>query len=118
MTGGAVIVLGRTGRNFAAGMSGGMAFILDIDPALVNTEMVDLLALPLNQEEFVKNSISKFFIETGSEVASEVLNDWPNNKNRITLVMPRDYARVLDLMAKAQREGLPVEDAVMAVING
>ena len=118
MTGGAVIVLGRTGRNFAAGMSGGMAFILDIDPALVNTEMVDLLALPLNQEEFVKNSISKFFIETGSEVASEVLHDWPNNKNRITLVMPRDYARVLDLMAKAQREGLPVEDAVMAVING
>jgi glutamate synthase (NADPH/NADH) large chain len=118
MTGGAVIVLGRTGRNFAAGMSGGMAFILDIDPALVNTEMVDLLALPLNQEEFVKNSISKFFIETGSEVANEVLSDWANNKNRITLVMPRDYARVLDLMAKAQREGLPVEDAVMAVING
>jgi glutamate synthase (NADPH/NADH) large chain len=118
MTGGAVIVLGRTGRNFAAGMSGGMAFILDIDPALVNTEMVDLLALPLNQEVFVKNSISKFFIETGSEVANEVLSDWANNKNRITLVMPRDYARVLDLMAKAQREGLPVEDAVMAVING
>ena len=118
MTGGAVIVLGVTGRNFAAGMSGGMAFILDIDPALVNTEMVDLLALPVNQEQFVKESISKFFIETGSEVASEVLNDWSNSKNRITLVMPRDYARVLDLMAKAQREGLPVEDAVMAVING
>ena len=118
MTGGVVIVLGSTGRNFAAGMSGGMAFILDIDPALVNTEMVDLLALPINQEQFVKSEVSKFFTETGSKVAGELLNDWDKSKNRITQVMPRDYARVLDLMAKAQREGLPVEDAVMAVING
>ena len=118
MTGGVVIVLGSTGRNFAAGMSGGMAFILDIDPALVNTEMVDLLALPINQEQFVKSAVSKFFTETGSKVAGELLNDWDKSKNRITQVMPRDYARVLDLMAKAQREGLPEEDAVMAVING
>ena len=118
MTGGVVIVLGSTGRNFAAGMSGGMAFILDIDPALVNTEMVDLLALPINQEQFVKSEVSKFFTETGSKVAGELLNDWDKSKNRITQVMPRDYARVLDLMAKAQREGLPEEDAVMAVING
>lgn len=66
-------------------MSGGMAFILDIDPALVNTEMVDLLALPVNQEQFVKESISKFFIETGSEVASEVLHDWPNSKIELPL---------------------------------
>ena len=118
MTGGVVIVLGSTGRNFAAGMSGGMAFILDIDPALVNTEMVDLLALPINQEQFVKSAVSKFFTETGSKVTGELLNDWDKSKNRITQVMPRDYARVLDLMAKAQREGLPEEDAVMAVING
>ena len=118
MTGGVVIVLGSTGRNFAAGMSGGMAFILDIDPALFNTEMVDLLALPINQEQFVKSEVSKFFTETGSKVAGELLNDWDKSKNRITQVMPRDYARVLDLMAKAQREGLPEEDAVMAVING
>ena len=118
MTGGTVLVLGKTGRNFAAGMSGGMAFVLDLDPALVNTEMVDLLTLTDKYEEFVKTSISKFFTETGSKVAHELLNDWDKNKSRITLIMPRDYARVMEVMAKAQREGLPVESAVMAAING
>ncbi len=118
MTGGTVLVLGKTGRNFAAGMSGGMAFVLDLDPALVNTEMVDLLTLPNNYEDFVKTSISKFFTETGSRVANELLKDWDRSKNRITLIMPRDYARVMEVMAKAQREGLPVESAVMEAING
>ena len=118
MTGGTVLVLGKTGRNFAAGMSGGMAFVLDLDPALVNTEMVDLLTLTGKYEEFVKTSISKFFTETGSKVAHELLNDWDKNKSRINLIMPRDYARVMEVMAKAQREGLPVESAVMAAING
>ena len=118
MTGGTVLVLGKTGRNFAAGMSGGMAFVLDLDPALVNTEMVDLLTLTDKYEEFVKTSISKFFTETGSKVAHELLKDWDKSKNRITLIMPRDYARVMEVMAKAQREGLPVESAVMAAING
>ena len=118
MTGGTVLVLGKTGRNFAAGMSGGMAFVLDLDAALVNTEMVDLLTLTDKYEEFVKTSISKFFTETGSKVAHELLNDWDKNKSRITLIMPRDYARVMEVMAKAQREGLPVESAVMAAING
>jgi glutamate synthase (NADPH/NADH) large chain len=118
MTGGSVIVLGATGRNFAAGMSGGMAFVLDLQPSLVNTEMVDLLSLPANKEEFVKSSISNFFVETGSQIAKDVLTDWEKSKNRITLIMPRDYARVLEVMAKAQREGLPVDSAVMAEING
>ena len=118
MTGGSVIVLGATGRNFAAGMSGGMAFVLDLQPSLVNTEMVDLLSLPVNKEDFVKSSISKFFAETGSQIAKDLLADWEKSKSRITLVMPRDYARVLEVMAKAQREGLPVDNAVMAEING
>ena len=118
MTGGSVIVLGSTGRNFAAGMSGGMAFVLDLQPSLVNTEMVDLLSLPANKEDFVRGSISNFFVETGSQIAKELLADWEKNKSRITLIMPRDYARVLEVMAKAQREGLPVDSAVMAEING
>jgi glutamate synthase (NADPH/NADH) large chain len=118
MTGGSVIVLGSTGRNFAAGMSGGMAFVLDLQPSLVNTEMVDLLSLPANKEEFVRSGISNFFVETGSQIAKDLLSDWEKNKNRITLIMPRDYARVLEVMAKAEREGLPVESAVMADING
>ncbi len=118
MTGGSVIVLGSTGRNFAAGMSGGMAFVLDLQPSLVNTEMVDLLSVPADKEGFVRGSISNFFVETGSQIAKELLADWEKNKSRITLIMPRDYARVLEVMAKAQREGLPVDSAVMAEING
>ena len=118
MTGGSVIVLGSTGRNFAAGMSGGMAFVLDLQPSLVNTEMVDLLSLPATKEEFVRSSISNFFVETGSQIAKDLLADWEKSKSRITLIMPRDYARVLEVMAKAQREGLPVDSAVMAEING
>jgi glutamate synthase (NADPH/NADH) large chain len=118
MTGGTVIVLGSIGRNFAAGMSGGRAFVLDLDQRLVNTEMVDVLSLPIDQEGIVKGLISKFYAETGSKIAGEVINDWANSKSRISLVMPRDYARVLEVMAKAQREGLPVESAVMAAING
>ena len=118
MTGGTVLVLGNTGRNFAAGMSGGRAFVLDLDVRLVNTEMVDILALPGDQEEIIKSHISKFYAETGSKIAGELIKDWQSAKKRISMVMPRDYARVLDVMAKAQREGLPVESAVMAAING
>ena len=118
MTGGTVLVLGNTGRNFAAGMSGGRAFVLDLDVRLVNTEMVDILALPGDQEEIIKSHISKFYAETGSKIAGELIKDWESAKKRISMVMPRDYARVLDVMAKAQREGLPIESAVMAAING
>ena len=118
MTGGTVLVLGNTGRNFAAGMSGGRAFVLDLDVRLVNTEMVDILALPGDQEEIIKSHISKFYAETGSKIAGELIKDWESSKKRISMVMPRDYARVLDVMAKAQREGLPIESAVMAAING
>ena len=118
MTGGTVLVLGNTGRNFAAGMSGGRAFVLDLDVRLVNTEMVDILALPGDQEEIIKSHISKFYAETGSKIAGELIKDWQSGKKRISMVMPRDYARVLDVMAKAQREGLPIESAVMAAING
>ena len=118
MTGGTVVILGGIGRNFAAGMSGGMAFVLDLQESLVNTEMVDLLALPISNEEFVKSSLSNFFVESGSLVARELLSDWEKNKSRFTLVMPRDYARVLEVMAKAQREGMPVDNAVMEVVNG
>ena len=118
MTGGTVIVLGDIGRNFAAGMSGGRAFVLDLDHRLVNTEMVDILSLPNDQEEIVKAIISKFAAETGSKIAGELINEWSVAKSRISLVMPRDYARVLEVMTKAQREGMPMESAVMAAING
>jgi glutamate synthase (NADPH/NADH) large chain len=115
MTGGTVVVLGRTGRNFAAGMSGGRAFMLDINADNVNTDMVDILAVPQEQRELLKSHISKFHAETGSEIASELLKSWDESISRISLVMPRDYARVLEAMERATREGLPIDKFVMEV---
>jgi len=115
MTGGTVVVLGATGRNFAAGMSGGRAFMLDIDSANVNTDMVDLMAVPEDQKEILKSLVSDFQVETGSEVAAGLLANWPEALTRITLVMPRDYARVLAAIERANREGLPVDQVVMEV---
>ena len=118
MTGGTVVVLGSIGRNFAAGMSGGRAFVLDLDQRLVNPEMVDVISIPDDQEQMLLNVIKTFHLETQSLVAKEILDNWSTQKQRISLIMPRDYARVLEVMAKATREGMPVEGAVMAAING
>jgi glutamate synthase (NADPH/NADH) large chain len=115
MTGGTVVILGRTGRNFAAGMSGGRAFVLDLNPAQVNTEMVDILAVPEDQRDSLKAIISTFHTETGSEVAAELLKDWSAALNRISLIMPRDYARVLAAIERATKDGLPVDQYVMEV---
>jgi glutamate synthase (NADPH/NADH) large chain len=115
MTGGTVVVLGRTGRNIAAGMSGGRAYVLDLDAANVNADMVDVLAVPDDQKEILKDHISKYFAETGSEIAQGLLKDWEKGVSRISLIMPRDYARVLAAMERATREGLPVDALVMEV---
>jgi glutamate synthase (NADPH/NADH) large chain len=115
MTGGTVVVLGRTGRNFAAGMSGGRAFVLDLDPALVNSELVDIIAVPEDQKDSLRSIISAFHAETGSEVAQGILKEWDTAISRVSLVMPRDYARVIAAIEKANREGLPVDKYVMEV---
>ena len=116
MTGGQVLILGRTGRNFAAGMSGGRAFVLDLDDRLVNPDMVDVLSLPSDQEESVQEMLSLFYTETGSVVAKSLMEDWQSAKARISLVMPRDYARVLAAMERAEREGLDIDKVVMEAI--
>ena len=115
MTGGTVVVLGRTGRNFAAGMSGGRAFVLDLIESQVNQEMVDIFAVPNDQKEMLRSLISSFEVETGSVVAHDLLANWDKSLTRISLVMPRDYARVLNAIEKANREGLPVDQYVMEV---
>ncbi|MGA1415563.1 MAG: glutamate synthase large subunit [Candidatus Nanopelagicaceae bacterium] len=118
MTGGVVVVLGKTGRNFAAGMSGGRAFILDADHSLINSEMVDLLPVPKDQYSSLQSILSRFQAETGSPLAAEILREWESAIGRFTMVMPRDYARVLSAMARAEREGKDVERLVMEVSNG
>jgi len=118
MTGGTVVILGKTGRNFAAGMSGGRAFVLDLIPSLVNTEMVDVLSIPKDQEENLKSILSRFYAETGSLIAHQLLGDWQAALKRFSLVMPRDYAKVLAVIDKAEREGRSVDDAIMEALNG
>jgi glutamate synthase (NADPH/NADH) large chain len=118
MTGGTVVVLGKTGRNFAAGMSGGVAYLLDLDPKLVNTEMVDLQPLTDEDKRKLNEIISKFHAETSSKVAAGLLKNWDHSTTRFTRVMPRDYARVLNVIANAEKSGKQVEQAIMEVLNG
>ena len=118
MTGGVAVILGATGRNFGAGMSGGVAYVLDLDPRLVNPDMVDVIDLTPERSAQVKEIISKFHAETGSQVAHRLLANWDVESKRISLVMPRDYARVLAAMERAEREGLDVDKEVMEATRG
>ena len=107
----------KIGRNLAAGMSGGVAFVLDLKPELVNTELVDLLPVGNDRENELKDLISRFAAETGSQVAEQLLKNW--DISRFTLVLPRDYARVLAAIEEANAKGLDVDKYVMeAVANG
>jgi glutamate synthase (NADPH/NADH) large chain len=96
MTGGKVAILGPTGRNVAAGMSGGVAYIADLDPADVNPEMVDLNPLDDGDRETLRRMLTEHVQETGSPVAEGLLDQL----DRFTKVMPRDYKRVLAEMAQ------------------
>ncbi len=114
MTGGRAVILGPTGRNLAAGMSGGIAYVLDLVPERVNGEMVDLEPLDPGDAAFVRDLVERHLAETGSAVARRLLADWDAAAARFTKIMPRDYRRVLDAMAKAEAEGRDVDEAVMA----
>ena len=118
MTGGAVVVLGPTGRNFAAGMSGGIAYLLDPDPGQVNTEMADLEAVTEDDGPVIEDLVRRHLAETGSAVAARLLADWPVALARFARVMPRDYQRVVAAARRAERDGLDVSEAVMAAAQG
>jgi glutamate synthase (NADPH/NADH) large chain len=117
MTGGRVIVLGSTGRNFAAGMSGGVAYVLDLDEHRVNPELVELGPVPDHAVEDLKESVRKHFEETGSPVAEAVLADWSGSLARFTEVMPSDFKRVLDARAEAKDEGLTEDEAATRMME-
>src|SRR5579859_1257818 len=116
MTGGRVVVLGPVGRNFAAGMSGGIAYVLDCPVHRVNTEMVDLDPLDEGDIGFLRDVVERHHAETGSAVAARLLADW--DPGRFTKVMPKDYKRVLSAASRAKREGRDVNEAVMAAAHG
>jgi len=119
MTGGRVVVLGKTGRNFAAGMSGGIAYVLDLDGTFerrCNREMVDLE--PLIDEDdvdFVRVAIVKHITLTGSRYAEALLSDLATLRRRIVKVMPREYKRALAEQAVRETEEL---EAVTVNLTG
>jgi len=121
MTGGRVAVLGKIGRNFAAGMSGGIAWVLDLKEIRVNRELVELGPVAEAHEDELHGMVQRHFEETGSEVAEELLADWPTALTRFTEVMPRDYRIVLEAAAKAEADGLDedgVANAMMEALHG
>ncbi|QFZ19327.1 glutamate synthase large subunit [Saccharothrix syringae] len=118
MTGGRVVVLGPTGRNFAAGMSGGVAYLLDAAVGRVNPEMVDLDPLDEEDRAFLRSAVEKHYAETDSAVAHALLADWDLAVDRFTKVMPKDYKRVLAARARAEREGRDVNEAIMEASHG
>ncbi len=121
MTGGRVVVLGRTGRNFAAGMSGGIAYVFDERgdfEAHCNTEMVSLQPLSDPEEAaLVQSLIQRHLDETGSDTARQILNNWPASRVRFVCVVPHDYARVMRLFKEMESAGLSGEQAMMAAFE-
>ncbi|MBN1404187.1 MAG: glutamate synthase large subunit [Opitutales bacterium] len=119
MTGGSVICLGRTGRNFAAGMSGGIAYVFDVDGDFVgkvNAEMVNIYRLVECEDSeiaAVKARIEKHAALTGSKLAGRILEGWQQNLGKMVKIMPQDYERMLNAMKQAEASGLKGEEAVL-----
>ncbi|RBQ20389.1 glutamate synthase large subunit [Spongiactinospora rosea] len=118
MTGGRAVILGPTGRNLAAGMSGGIAYVLDLETARVNREMVEIESLDEADAEFLREIVERHLAETGSTVAKELLAGWEAAASRFGKIMPRDYKRVLAARAAAEAEGRDIDEAVMAAAHG
>ncbi len=113
MTGGQVVVLGDTGRNFAAGMSGGVAYVLDLVPQRVNLDMVALEPLSAADQDWLTTILRRHVEETGSAVADGLLLAGTAALGRFSKIMPTDYRRILDIQEKASAEGRDPIGAVM-----
>ena len=121
MTGGRVIVLGPVGRNFGAGMSGGVAYIFDErgDARLnINPDMVEISGLEEPEDiAAVKAMVEKHLQYTGSARAKHVLDHWEKSVKTFVRVMPRDYKRMLACIARAHEQGLTGDEAIMTAFE-
>jgi glutamate synthase (NADPH) large chain len=118
MTGGRAVVLGPTGRNLAAGMSGGIAYVLDLNHEQVNMDMVDLQRPGAEDLRWLRETVERHHRLTNSAVAASLLGDWTRRASGFTKVMPRDYQRVLEAARLARAEGRDVDAAVMEASRG
>jgi glutamate synthase (NADPH/NADH) large chain len=117
MTGGRVAVLGPTGRNFAAGMSGGIAYVLDLDTTLVNLALVDLSGVDPAAQDELHELIRQHAEETESPVAASLVRGWARELSRLTQVMPRDYRRAVDARAEAKLAGLTEDETTARMME-
>ena len=121
MTGGRVVVLGETGRNVAAGMSGGIAYFYDPAGELennLNVELVDVEELDSEDAEFLHETVSLHRELTESTIAEQIVSGWSQNVNAFKKVMPRDFKRVLLAIEQAEKDGRNVDEAIMEAANG
>jgi glutamate synthase (NADPH/NADH) large chain len=120
MTGGRVVVLGPTGRNFGAGMSGGIAYIYDphdVFAAKLNAEMVQVQQLDDDDRDFLRATLLAHRDHTESVVAATIIDGWDSEVGNFRKVMPIDYARVRGVMKQAEADGLS-EEATLALVMG
>jgi glutamate synthase (ferredoxin) len=123
MTGGKVVVIGKTGRNFAAGMSGGIAYVLDSDNDLairLNYEMVMLERLAEQDAEEiagVKEMIVKHAEYTNSSNAQHILENWDAYVSKFAKVIPKDYKRMLEAIDRVKKSGLSDEEAELVAFE-
>ncbi|MDQ3506174.1 MAG: hypothetical protein M3446_10815, partial [Actinomycetota bacterium] len=118
MTGGRVVVLGPTGRNVAAGMSGGTAYVLDLVRHRVNTDMVAIEELSDADRDWLGQTVARHSELTGSTIAAGLLSDWPRRVEAFSKIMPLDYKRVLEASRVAEAAGRDVDTAVMEAARG
>ena len=117
MTGGEVLVLGKIGRNFAAGMSGGYAYILDCDERYVNTGLVELR--PANNDDLkrIKELVEQHVLHTNSAKGRHILENWNNFVNRFTKVVPVAYEEMHAAIERYKEQGLSLEEAQLAAFK-
>jgi glutamate synthase (NADPH/NADH) large chain len=99
-------------------MSGGLAYVLDLDRGGVNPAMVDLEPVAPGDVEPLRAVVACHGHETGSPVAAALLADWPVTVGRFTAIVPRDYKRVLEATRRAEADGRPVDEAIMEAARG
>ena len=117
MTGGTALILGTIGQNFAAGMSGGKAFVLDMDQELCNREMVDVEMVSAEEQEEIYKLIGRHVAHTGSQKGQMILNRWEEYKSRFTMVIPREFRMMEANIKQAQAKGLSGDEALQDAFN-
>ena len=117
MTGGEVLVLGKIGRNFAAGMSGGYAYILDCDERYVNTGLVELRSANNEDLKRIKELVEQHVLHTNSTKGRHILENWNNFANRFTKVVPVAYEEMHAAIERFKEQGLSLEEAQLAAFK-